>query len=618
MTYMLPALRSVFAPGAQIFETARAKGMTAKLLENGHSNHEEPPIMHATMLDPRELAAFGIAFAALVVSLNREALGLEEGPAFRMIYAVTLAAEYAIWADEYCGHVHWLNSSSFSSRRGLGKWASPLYGLFGVPALSTGWFAIALILQIVALLVASVVPEVTMVAFLLSCVMFAHTFWNRQNIGGHGGLPALHTLFCLCLMVEGNERFTIACVQLILAVSYLASALCKLVTSLFIQQPRQWWGSGDGLKFYLLDCVSVRPMRGVRLWVRSGILAAGPELRPALDMAMNSALLFELAVPALICLWVEEASLLLFAFHYVVWFLFDIDFVSFWAPSLIALAIDRNTSSDLLGIAEAFQESWHAVPIRTVILIAYTAAQVAVSLSIYDLNPRKGEILPFSAYPMFEEAARLFQEDQAMALVLRVPTAVPIPEPYYLRMQALATNPSEHFIWGPQVLDAVGQRTLVVGIPRQAEPRLGKKEVDYAGGVWRPQPKPGTRLHSCATGIASMCGKVSDMTNCSTCTIDATGSHALNHERECEATVGAVILVGNVDSTLAMPQVERLLRLLVSMKPADGWQPSRMRELLQAYDDAEVALATCPRAPAERKEITIDFDQSATAKTSLC
>lgn len=565
--------------------------------------------MHATMLDERELAAFGVAAFAIIAALNREVwLGLEAGPAFLQLYVCTLAAEYAIWCNEYCGHVHWLNTSKFSTRRGLGKWASPVYGLFGVPALSTGMFAVVMLLQIATLLIAVAVPQVMPVAFLLSCLVFGHTFWNRQNIGGHGGLPALHTLFCLCTMAQGNEKFVIACVQIILAVSYLGSALCKLVTSLFIQQPRQWWGSGDGLKFYLLDCVSVRPMRGIRLAVRSGILAAGSWARPFGDMAMNVTLLLELMVPVIICLWVQEASLMLFVFHYVVWFLFDIDFVSFWAPSLIALAVDRNASSCLLTIVEAFSEAWAAHPGRTIILVAYTALQVLVSLSIYDLNPRKGELLPFSAYPMFEEAARLFQEDQAMALVLRVPTAVPIPEPYYLRMQALATAPSEHFSWGPQVLDAVGQKILVVGIPRQAEPRLSPKQQDYAGGVWRPQPKAGSRLHNCATGIASMCSAVSRATDCSTCAAEEGGSKALNHERECDAETGAVILVGNVDSSGAMPQVEPLLKLLVSMKPSDGWQPERMRELLRAYDDAEDALATCPRAPAARREIMVDFD----------
>jgi hypothetical protein len=236
--------------------------------------------------------------------------------------------------------------------------------------------------------------------------------------------------------------------------------------------------------------------------------------------------------------------------------------------------------------------------------------QVLISLIVYDLNPRRGELLPFSAYPMFEEATRLFQENQALALVLRVPTEVPIPEPYYLRMSALSTSsPSDQYLTGPQVLEDIGQRVLVVGIPQKANPR-SSNDSEYVGGVWRPQKKSrsGTRLENCATGITqamAYCG----VEDCSTCSVDASGSHALNHERECTATADDnVIIAGNVSWENVRWPVQKLIHRLTRMSPKDAWKPERMQELLAAYRDAEAALATCPRGPAFREEM----------KRSLC
>merc|ERR1712232_1532009 len=140
---------------------------------------------------------------------------------------------------------------------------------------------------------------------------------------------------------------------------------------------------------------------------------------------MTGALLFELSVPALVCTSPGVAAVLLFAFHYIVWFLFDIDFLSYWAPSLLVLAVEDTSLLKSFANSAGGGWLWSAVvasPLQTTVLLVYTATQVAISLRVYDLNPRRSELLPFSAYPMFEEATRCFQEDQAMALVLRVPT----------------------------------------------------------------------------------------------------------------------------------------------------------------------------------------------------
>ncbi|CAE8590643.1 unnamed protein product [Polarella glacialis] len=628
MKYLTAALATLWRKSAQSESNGNGlgkgllRGNDGKSQSLGVTGVEEPPLHYATMGDIREIAAFGVIVVALLVALNREVLcpGWDAGEAFRVLYVLTLAAEFAIWSDEFCGHVDWLNTSRFTDRRGLGKWASPIYGLFRIPALSLGMFALALVTLVVSLVVAVYVKEVVMLSFLLACIVMTHLFWNRQNIGGHGGLPVLHTLFCLCLLVEGNEAVVRICIATFMGFSYMGSALCKLVTSLLIQRPRQWWGNGDGLKFYLLDSVSIRPMRGIRRDVRSAIITAGPSLRPVLDLAMNAALIFELAVPALICMDARGAAVLLFAFHYSVWFLFDIDFMSYWAPSLLALAVDNQTLLSPAAVFQAVESAWEVAPYRTAVLLAYTMLQVLASVFVFDLNPRRGELLPFSAYPMFEEATRLFEDNQAMALVLRVPTAVPIPEPYYLRMQALSNTESEHFISGPRILDAAGQRMLAVGIPRQAEPnpkaaglnrtaRHSPDVYDYVGGVWRPQTRPKNRIESCANGIASLMGQCGRVTDCSNCTVDAEGSHALNHERECSAeSSGAVILSSNVEISAAMPEVEQLVTMLAGMTTKDAWRPDKMRELLDAYDAAEAALQRCPRIPvAFRLEHVVDL-----------
>merc|ERR550514_2541672 len=158
--------------------------------------------------------------------------------------------------------------------------------------------------------------------------------------------------------------------------------------------------------------------------------------------------------------------------------MFDIDFLSFWAPSLLALAVEAAPALTLPAALQVFGDAFTAAPVRTALLAAYTTVSVLVSLCVYDLNPRRGELLPFSSYPMFEEAAFMFDKEQALALVLRVPTATAVPEPYYLRMQALAPAAPKRseldILSGPEVLADVDHRILVVGIPRQAVPNTRK------------------------------------------------------------------------------------------------------------------------------------------------
>lgn len=574
----------------------------------GKNGTPEPEPFYATMRDPREIAAFAVAAVALLLGVRCESwLGLPPEQALQILYTVTLAIELAIWSDEFCGHVAWLTGSKFTKRRGLGKWAAPVYGLVGMPALSVGQFALALLALIFTLLLAAFWPMFTIIAFLLSCLVMSHLFWDRQNIGGHGALPLIHTLFCLSMQADGNQVVVRGCIQILLGASYFGSALCKLATSLFIQRPRMWWGSGEGLKFYLLDSLSIRPMRGVRCAVREWILTAGPNSRPLLDIAMNGALLFELGVPVLMIFHARYAAVALYVFHYGVWFMFDIDFLSFWGPSLLALAVTDWPTFTSSGALAQIQAAVTAVPLRTCLLLLYTALQAIVAMTVYDLNPRRGELLPFSAYPMFEEATRLFRENQAMALVLRIPTEVPIPEPYYLRMSALSSSPSDTFLFGPDVLENIGQRVLVVGIPQQANAR-SSADADYVGGVWRPQKaKRSGHLENCATGITTVMGYCG-ADDCSACSQDASGSQALNHERECSASRDDnVIIAGNVSWRNAQWSIQQLIHHLIRMTPKDAWRPDRMRDLLAGYREAEEALARCPRAVSFREEMNISM-----------
>lgn len=601
MSYVLAALFGESLPPSPgpASSSESSTSLQTGLLDHGRKI-KEPSAFYATMLDIREILAFGVVATVLVLAMGRETwLTMGSGHAFQVLYSGALAAQFIIWGNEYCGHVKWLNSSGFTERRGLGKWACRLYGLSRSPRLSLRQFALMLIALVLSLITAMRWRQVLPMSFLLAGIVMSHLFWDRANIGGHGGLPVIHTLFCISLMADGNEAVVCRCVQAILAASYFGSGLCKLVTSLCLQRPRHWWGSGEGLKFYLLDSISIRPMRGIRRAVRAAVLEAGPSLKPLCDFAMNAALLFELSVPALAVFNARFAAISLFFFHYSIWFIFDIDFLSFWGPSLLAFAVQGVSSSFAPEAAmEEVISAWKAAPIRTAVLVSYTVIQVVVSLLVYDLNPRRGELLPFSAYPMFEEATRMFRESQAMALVLRVPTAVPIPEPYYIRMQALSTTPSQNFLSGPEVLSAVDARCLVVGIPRRAEQH--PQPEDYVGGIWRPPPRPQPqgKLDACAQGIAAFC---------TTCVTDANGSLALNHERECKSEgSGSIILVGNVDCGPAMPELHALLNLLLSMAPSDAWRPERMRQLLAAYDDAENALARCLRVDKPfRKEIQL-------------
>lgn len=586
-----------------------ASGKTEGLLSeaNGGSNAAEvaselPPFF-ATMLDPREFAAFGSIAVAMFLSCNREAFfSLSAQSTFRSLYMVNLAVVFLVWSSEFCGHVDWLNTSGTTKRRGLSKWANPLYGFVSVPALTLGKFALVLLALIVALLIGAWFPIITPLCYALACLVYSHLFWNRQNIGGHGGLPALHTLFCLSMGTDANGDVVRACIQVMLAFSYFGSAVCKLATSLCIQRPRRWWGRAESMKFYLLDAISIRPMQGIRKLVREMVLTATSRLLP--DLAMNIWLLAVTTSPVCMYYFPRYEGVAMAGFHWGAWFLFDIDFLSFWGPSLLAATVDGAPISRVVDIGAAIDAS----PIQTYILLAYVSVQVLMALTMYDLNPRSRELLPFSSYPMFEESTVPFEESQAMALVLHVPTAVSIPEPYYLRMQALAVTPNEKFITGPELLGPIGQKILVVGIPR-GEQKQDNSAQKYSGGVWHPERRsPQTRLgniadmcvgatRTCDTCVSATCAKISE---------DVDGTNALNHERESSGEAGTIALVGNIDVARVMPQLEVLLGLLTTYTTKDNWSYKRMASLLRAFDDVQSAMEVCPRAPVFRVEMKLE------------
>merc|ERR1712209_115549 len=94
--------------------------------------------------------------------------------------------------------------------------------------------------------------------------------------------------------------------------------------------------------------------------------------------------------------------------------------------------------------------------------------------------------------------------------------------------------------------------------------------------------------------------------DCATCSLDASGSQALNHERECKASgENNVIIAGNVCWDRAEEPVQRLIYHLTRMTPQDAWKPERMQKLLEAYNEAEEALGLCPRGPSFREEMSL-------------
>jgi len=511
--------------------------------------------------DSREHVAFGAMFLAfLVASTHEGSLDWEAARLFQVLYNLTLAVQLSSWSLEYCRFVNWLCTTDCTSRRGLGKWASPLYGMFQIPALSMRWFKVALLVWIASLIVGVYCPGVTPIAFLCACIVESHLFWAR-HMSGHVGTQVIHTLFCASMMTKGNECAVLLCVQVNLASSYFGSALCKLLTSLCIQSTRRWWASGDSMKFYLFDNMGARPMRGFRQWFRKWLLASGPRAKPVCYMLMSSVFFAELVMPLLMAYCVRLVGFGLLAFHVSVWFLLDIDFLTCWSPTILALMVDHRPLIMPGIVAQVLSDACAAVPVRTSLLVLYTSVQVAVSLSLYDLNPSRRELLPFSAYPMFQEANCLFEDANAMAVLFRAPTAAFMPDPYYLRMQALATGPSAngHFrCWGPRALDEVGQRMLIVALPRKVAQGLAS---DTAAG--------------------------------------------LDHERECGVQAGAVRVVCNVDIERAMPQVLRYLGILTAMVPEDAWVPAKMKALMQAYGDVEAVLRQCPRSLATCRELQL-------------
>jgi len=315
------------------------------------------------------------------------------------------------------------------------------------------------------------------------------------------------------------------------------------------------------MKFYLFDNIGARPMRGFRKRLRMWLLETGPRARPAANIILSTVLLWELVAPLLMVYCVRTLGLSLLVFHTFCWLLLDIDFLTCWCPTLLALMVDLRPLLAPGAAIEVLVDAWGAAPVRTSALLLYTAVQVVVSLSVYDLNPSRKELLPFSAYPMFQEAGCLFEEDRASALMFRVPPAAPAltPEPYYLRMAALSTGPSDKgFLYGAQALDSIEERMLIVAVPRKDTAGLGD---ETAAG--------------------------------------------LDHERECGAATGTVRLVCNVDAERAMPLIFSFLEIFTTMKPQDAWEPAKMHRLLQARSDVDSMLRQCPRSSASLQEFQL-------------
>eukprot|EP01052_Picozoa_sp_SAG31_P030232 SAG31_NODE_3084_length_4695_cov_3.336741_4_plen_324_part_00 len=175
------------------------------------------------------------------------------------------------------------------------------------------------------------------------------------------------------------------------------------------------WFDGATLQTYIYDAMWQRP-GGKLVWQIQKLVVTQPLICVLMGLA---ALCFEVGFPV-VCFIPATGPLLGLVgigFHTGIWVLQGLDFVTFWATSLLMFAVEgfqgcsaavSGSDSTCHSISETLTSGWAETPYSFGLAALYTGGQLFAAITLADITME--EILPWSAFPMFLMPRNVFSK----------------------------------------------------------------------------------------------------------------------------------------------------------------------------------------------------------------
>lgn len=332
---------------------------------------------------------------------------------FAMLWSLQLAIVLAIDWPARVKYYRWRLSSGIERcrGRGLGLHNKPAFGFIKIPALSAESFDLLGASLAVGFAVASW-PSMAHPAFFsalfLPFLVYCGQLGQETALGEHAGLLAPATLLFLSLSITSPWVFSL--LKLYIVSLYVGAACGKLITSFY--QRKAWW-SAPTLQAYLFGALCSRPGDSFVDGLARFIIE-----RPPLCMLLAvGGLGLELATP--LALVAAPFSVLigssLIAFHFGVYLLQGINFISYWAPALFVFIANPAPLVDLGGATwlrrdvlmpadDADALEWA----RWAAALLVLTTQLVCCFSFREVTT--GGPMPFTCMPVFAIVANVFDD----------------------------------------------------------------------------------------------------------------------------------------------------------------------------------------------------------------
>lgn len=332
---------------------------------------------------------------------------------FASIWSLQLAIVLAIDWPARVKFYRWRLSSDVERcrGRGLGMHNKPAFGFIKIPALSAEVFDLLGASLAVGFAVASwpsMAHPAFFAALFLPFLCYCGQLGQETALGEHAGILAPATLLFLSFSTRSTWVFSL--LKIYIVSLYVGAACLKLIASVY--QKKAWW-SAPTLQAYLFGALCSRPGDSFVDGLARYIIE-----RPILCVLLAvGGLGLELAAP--LALVAAPFSILigssLIAFHFGVYLLQGINFISYWAPALLVFIVNPAPIVDLGGATwlrrEVLMPADDADALewaRWAAALLLLTTQLVCCFSFREV--KTGGPMPFSCMPVFAIVANVFDD----------------------------------------------------------------------------------------------------------------------------------------------------------------------------------------------------------------
>lgn len=255
-------------------------------------------------------------------------------------------------------------------------------------------FAFTLISALVAM---SCFSGLQQIFFFAAWVLYFPIFgalYADTRINGHMSLMLPHIFFFLT--VCNNDQVAVAFIKPFVGCMYTGAGLCKLFRS------GAEWANGSTIQYHLLRGLIIRPpryafVRQLVKWIISDIDICAAMSRCALGWELVSCIIFMFPLEVQ-TMW----ALCGIGFHLSIWHFQGFDFISYWAPALLAFPFRAEPLSVVFFMSNTV---WSTILLA--LASVYCCFGVVLALTIRELQPDYN-FMPFTCCPMYSELENLF------------------------------------------------------------------------------------------------------------------------------------------------------------------------------------------------------------------